>query len=102
MKTAFRYGSAGERAVRPERLQRPVDGLRHVHRLPHAARGHFDETARTGEGVAVWAGAGFLWAPLSAVLSLGWALFHILIITLQAFVFMMLTIVYMSLAAESH
>ena len=36
------------------------------------------------------------------LLSLGWAIFHILIITLQAFVFMMLTIVYMSLAAESH
>jgi len=52
--------------------------------------------------LAVWAGAGFLWTPFSAVLSLGWALFHILIITLQAFVFMMLTIVYMSMAAESH
>jgi F-type H+-transporting ATPase subunit a len=36
------------------------------------------------------------------LLSLGWGIFHILIITLQAFVFMMLTIVYMSLAAESH
>lgn len=35
-------------------------------------------------------------------LALPWAIFHILIITLQAFVFMMLTIVYMSLAAESH
>lgn len=35
-------------------------------------------------------------------LALPWALFHILIITLQAFVFMMLTIVYMSLAVESH
>ncbi len=35
-------------------------------------------------------------------LSLAWALFHILIITLQAFVFMMLTIVYMSMASESH
>lgn len=35
-------------------------------------------------------------------LALPWALFHIIIITLQAFVFMMLTIVYMSMAAESH
>ena len=33
-------------------------------------------------------------------LALPWELFHILIITLQAFVFMMLTIVYMSMAAE--
>lgn len=31
-----------------------------------------------------------------------WAIFHILIITLQAFIFMMLTIVYLSLAHESH
>jgi F-type H+-transporting ATPase subunit a len=36
------------------------------------------------------------------ILSLGWGIFHILIITLQAFIFMMLTIVYMSLASESH
>ncbi|MBA2352911.1 MAG: F0F1 ATP synthase subunit A [Burkholderiales bacterium] len=36
------------------------------------------------------------------VLALPWAIFHILIITLQAFVFMMLTIVYMSMASESH
>ena len=36
------------------------------------------------------------------VLTLGWAIFHILIVTLQAFIFMMLTIVYMSLASESH
>jgi F-type H+-transporting ATPase subunit a len=31
-----------------------------------------------------------------------WVLFHILIVTLQAFVFMMLTIVYLSLAVEKH
>lgn len=31
-----------------------------------------------------------------------WAIFHILIIALQAFVFMMLTIVYLSLATEKH
>lgn len=31
-----------------------------------------------------------------------WAIFHILVITLQAFVFMMLTIVYLSLAVEDH
>jgi len=52
--------------------------------------------------LAVFAGAGFMWSPFAATLSLGWALFHILIITLQAFVFMMLTIVYMSMAAEHH
>lgn len=31
-----------------------------------------------------------------------WAIFHILVITIQAFIFMMLTIVYLSLASEEH
>jgi F-type H+-transporting ATPase subunit a len=34
------------------------------------------------------------------ILGLAWAIFHILIITLQAFIFMMLTIVYLSMAHE--
>ena len=53
----------------------------------------------------VWSGPDF--ASVSSMLghvllSLGWGIFHILIITLQAFIFMMLTIVYMSMASESH
>ena len=39
---------------------------------------------------------------LQWILSVPWAIFHILIITLQAFIFMMLTIVYMSMASEKH
>lgn len=35
-------------------------------------------------------------------LHFAWAVFHILIILLQAFIFMMLTIVYLSMAAEDH
>jgi len=35
-------------------------------------------------------------------LHFGWAVFHLLIVTLQAFIFMMLTIVYLSLASEKH
>ncbi len=35
-------------------------------------------------------------------LSVPWAIFHILVITLQAFIFMMLTIVYLSMAHEKH
>jgi F-type H+-transporting ATPase subunit a len=31
-----------------------------------------------------------------------WAVFHILIVLLQAFVFMMLTIVYLAMAHEHH
>jgi len=36
------------------------------------------------------------------LLGLAWAIFHILIITLQAFIFMMLTVVYLSMAHEEH
>lgn len=36
------------------------------------------------------------------LLSWPWAVFHILIITLQAYIFMMLTIVYLSMAHETH
>lgn len=36
------------------------------------------------------------------LLGVPWAIFHILIITLQAFIFMMLTIVYLSMAHEGH
>ncbi|ABS77704.1 ATP synthase subunit A [Coxiella burnetii] len=35
-------------------------------------------------------------------LGMVWTLFHLLVITVQAFIFMMLTVVYISLAAESH
>jgi F-type H+-transporting ATPase subunit a len=36
------------------------------------------------------------------LLGLVWSIFHVLIITLQAFIFMMLSIVYLSMAHESH
>ena len=36
------------------------------------------------------------------LLSIPWALFHLLIITLQAFIFMVLTIVYLTMAHEAH
>ena len=37
-----------------------------------------------------------------AVFGLGWMLFHLLVIPLQAFIFMMLSIVYLSLSEDSH
>jgi F-type H+-transporting ATPase subunit a len=36
------------------------------------------------------------------LLQIGWAIFHILIITLQAFIFMVLTIVYLDMAHQEH
>jgi F-type H+-transporting ATPase subunit a len=48
------------------------------------------------------AGAGLAGTIAAVPLALGWAIFHILIVVLQAYIFMMLTIVYISMAHESH
>jgi F-type H+-transporting ATPase subunit a len=42
------------------------------------------------------------WGFIQLFADIVWTLFHILIITLQAFIFGMLTIVYLSMAAEKH
>ena len=39
---------------------------------------------------------------LAVALNLGWAIFHILIVLLQAYIFMMLTVVYIAMGEESH
>ncbi len=41
-------------------------------------------------------------APLAGALQWGWAVFHVLIITLQAFIFAVLTTVYIAQAYEAH
>jgi F-type H+-transporting ATPase subunit a len=48
------------------------------------------------------AAAGIGWAGLAFLLAWGWAIFHILIVVLQAYIFMMLTIVYFAMAHEHH
>jgi F-type H+-transporting ATPase subunit a len=56
-----------------------------------------------GAGVGALLTFGGLLAVIGQiVLGLAWAIFHILVITLQAFIFMMLTIVYLSMAHEHH
>ena len=40
--------------------------------------------------------------PVQLAVDFMWTAFHVLVITLQAFIFMMLTIVYLSMAAEHH
>lgn len=47
-------------------------------------------------------GAGFFLGGFGGVLQLLWAIFHILVITLQAFIFMVLAVVYLSAAHENH
>ena len=39
---------------------------------------------------------------ISSILAFAWAIFHILIVALQAYVFMMLTVVYIAMAHEHH
>jgi len=50
----------------------------------------------------LWAATGLTGSIASVVLGLGWAIFHVLIVVLQAFIFMMLTAVYIAMAYESH
>lgn len=52
--------------------------------------------------LGLWAATGLAGTIFGGVLHLGWAIFHILIVALQAFIFMMLTVVYLSMAEEHH
>jgi len=52
--------------------------------------------------IAIMFSTGWVMGALGGVLQLGWAIFHILIITLQAFIFMTLTIVYLDMAHNDH
>lgn len=52
--------------------------------------------------IALMYSAGWALGLFGGVLQLGWAIFHILIITLQAFIFMTLTIVYLDMAHAEH
>ncbi len=50
----------------------------------------------------VLGGAGLIGALAGGLFGLGWMLFHLLVIPLQAFIFMMLSIVYLSLSEDAH
>jgi F-type H+-transporting ATPase subunit a len=50
----------------------------------------------------MWAATGLVGSFFAIILGLGWAIFHILIVALQAYIFMMLTIVYIAMAHEHH
>jgi F-type H+-transporting ATPase subunit a len=46
--------------------------------------------------------SGWFFVVLQFGLGLAWAIFHLLVITLQAFIFMVLTVVYLAMAHEHH
>ncbi|MGZ5102141.1 MAG: F0F1 ATP synthase subunit A, partial [Usitatibacter sp.] len=48
------------------------------------------------------AAAGLVFSVIGLVLGFFWAVFHVLIVALQAYIFMMLTVVYIQMAHESH
>jgi F-type H+-transporting ATPase subunit a len=50
----------------------------------------------------MWAATGIAGTIFGSLLGLGWAIFHILIVLLQAYIFMMLTVVYLAMAHEHH
>lgn len=52
--------------------------------------------------LGLWAATGLTGTVFGAILGAGWSIFHILIVALQAFIFMMLTVVYLAMAHESH
>lgn len=52
--------------------------------------------------LGMWAATGLAGTFFGAILGAGWAIFHILIVVLQAFIFMVLTVVYIAMAHESH
>ncbi|MCB1614979.1 MAG: F0F1 ATP synthase subunit A [Pseudomonadales bacterium] len=52
--------------------------------------------------IALMYNAGLILGIFGGFLQMGWAIFHILVITLQAFIFMVLTIVYLSQSHEDH
>jgi F-type H+-transporting ATPase subunit a len=52
--------------------------------------------------IATMYGVSLLLGGFAGLLQIGWAIFHILIVTLQAFIFMVLTIVYLDMAHQEH
>ena len=52
--------------------------------------------------LGLWAATGVVGVVVGGVLHVGWSIFHILIVALQAYIFMMLTVVYIAMAHEHH
>jgi F-type H+-transporting ATPase subunit a len=52
--------------------------------------------------IAALFSAGYVWMVPAGLLQIAWGIFHLLVIPLQAFIFMVLTIVYLSMAHEDH
>jgi F-type H+-transporting ATPase subunit a len=85
-----------------EHLARPVSLALRLYGNLYAGEVVFLLLAVLGGSFAITSLAGIGGAIGQLVLGTAWALFHILVIPLQAFIFMVLTIVYLSQAHETH
>lgn len=85
-----------EEAVRPVSLSLRLFGNMYAGELIFILIAVMTLGAGLGQGMT------YVMAPVQFLSDFVWTAFHILIITLQAFIFMMLTVVYLSIAAEQH
>lgn len=85
-----------EEAVRPVSLSLRLFGNMYAGELIFILIAVMTLGASLGE-LMTW-----IMGPVQLLSGFVWTVFHILVITLQAFIFMMLTIVYLSMAAEHH
>jgi F-type H+-transporting ATPase subunit a len=85
-----------------EHLARPVSLALRLFGNLYAGEVIFLLLAVLGGSFAITSAAGIAGAFGQLLFGTAWALFHILVIPLQAFIFMVLTIVYLSQAHETH
>jgi F-type H+-transporting ATPase subunit a len=85
-----------EEAVRPVSLSLRLFGNMYAGELIFILIASMTLGARLSSGLT------YVMGPAQLVAGFIWTVFHVLIITLQAFIFMMLTVVYLSMAAEHH
>ena len=85
-----------------ELLSKPVSLAMRLFGNMYAGELVFMLIALLGVGLRAWTIGGSLGFIGQLLMGSGWAIFHILIITLQAFIFMVLTVVYSAMATEHH
>ena len=85
-----------EEAVRPVSLSLRLFGNMYAGELIFILIACMTLDAGLGSGLT------YVMGPLQFIAGFVWTLFHVLVITLQSFIFMMLTVVYLSMAAEHH
>jgi F-type H+-transporting ATPase subunit a len=85
-----------------ELLSKPVSLAMRLFGNMYAGELVFMLIALLGASVFTWTVGSTVGFFGQVVMGAAWAIFHILIITLQAFIFMMLTVVYSAMATEHH